>query len=480
MRGVLLSGLILALGACDSSSGATKDAATSDRATDQSMLEAATTDGGKDAVASDGVAGDAGAAGCSAQCHGSTANAAPPLSVSGLSATTERAVGAHQAHLKSSTWHVDVQCADCHLVPSQVTDTGHIDTALPAEVTFSAAARADGAGPAWSGTSCSGVYCHGATLSGGAATGPTWTKVDGSQATCGACHGLPPTQGHTSSTACATCHGAVVDASMKIIAPSLHIDGKVSASGGGHATGYASGAVHGPDFLKDPTSCTACHGTDLSGGSGKSCETCHSGWKTKCTFCHGGTDNATGAPPETVGGKTATTVPGVGRHTSHVSAGATHAAFGCSLCHKVPQSALSPGHIDPSPAEVTFGGLAAGSTYSFSTNLCSNVYCHGNGKSSSSGGSALWVGSLSGGCSACHDDESGGSNMTLSGEHKKHIIDKNLKCSTCHNCVVNGSKMITDPTKHVNGQRDICGSMNLSWNAANKSCTPPCHGTEVW
>jgi predicted CxxxxCH...CXXCH cytochrome family protein len=263
-----------------------------------------------------------------------------------------------------------------------------------------------------------------------------------------------------------------VDASQKIIAPALHVDGKVQVAGGGHPTGWSSGSVHGPAFIKDPDSCKACHGSTLAGGSAKSCESCHPGWKTNCTFCHGGLDNKTGAPPAAVDGKTAASVPGVGRHTSHVTAGATHVAYGCALCHKVPTDALSPGHIDPSPAELAFTGAAAGTSYSYQTYTCTNIYCHGSGKKGAAGGSALWVGSLAGGCDACHP-QSG-----LGGEHKKHVVDKKLPCSSCHSCTVNASKQISDPAKHVDGSVEICGLP--TWNAATRQCTAGCHGTETW
>ncbi|MFZ5446872.1 MAG: CxxxxCH/CxxCH domain c-type cytochrome [Myxococcota bacterium] len=475
MRSLVAWGVMVARAGCGSSSTGTVDGGR-----DAARLEGGA---GKDGsrtearLAEQGPVADAANPGCLG-CHGSAKNLAPPLSVGGKSATSERGVGAHQSHLGSSTWHAELTCNDCHVVPAKVVDPGHIDTALPAELAFSALATTGGAKPAWDGTTCAGAYCHGATLSGGSQTTPSWTKVDGTQAACGTCHGLPPAAPHPQNSACSGCHGAVVDAAKKIIAPALHVNGKVEASAGGHPSGWGAGSVHGAAFLKGPDGCKACHGGSLTGGSAKSCESCHPGWQTKCTFCHGGTLNQTGAPPTTVAGQTAISVPGVGRHTAHVVAGASHAAFGCAICHgSVPANALSPGHIDPSPAEVKFTGAGAGSTYSFTTYLCSNMYCHGNGKPGSTG-SAPWVGSWTGGCSACHDDETDGQAMTLSGRHEKHIVDKKLGCASCHSCVVNGSKQIVDPAKHVNGARDVC---NVGWNATARTCTPAgCHGTESW
>ncbi|MCA9665011.1 MAG: CxxxxCH/CxxCH domain-containing protein [Myxococcales bacterium] len=429
-----------------------------------------------DAAIGDG-GGDAAPIPPCSRCHGGVANAAPPLSLSGLTATTERGVGAHQSHLRTSTWHAQILCSDCHVVPKNVTDPGHIDSALPAELTFSARAKSDGAQPTWDGLTCAGAYCHGATLSGGTYNVPIWTLVDGSQVVCGTCHGLPPTKNHPNNTNCSMCHGAVVDANRKIINPALHIDGKVDATGGGHPTGWAAGLVHGSAFYQDPNSCKQCHGATLDGDSAKSCNTCHPGWRTNCVFCHGGTDNQTGAPPAAVDGKVATTVPAVGRHTSHVTAG-SHPAYDCTVCHVKPTDALSPGHIDPSPGDVVFHGQAAGASYNTSTYTCSNVSCHGNGRGSN--GSALWVGSLSGGCSACHDAASDGSSMTLSGRHRKHIVGEGIGCATCHNCVVSNNTTISNGANHVNGSIQVCGPAINSYNPVTSSCSPACHGSERW
>lgn len=164
---------------------------------------------------------------CSASCHGGAANAAPPLSLKGTTGTSERGVGAHQLHLRSAAWRAPVACEDCHRVPQAITDRYHIDTAAPAELTFSARATTGSATTDFDGSTCSGVYCHGATLTGGDVAGPTWTRVDGSQTTCSSCHGLPPTTHDKASTSCSMCHRSVVNDKRQITAPALHINGKV-------------------------------------------------------------------------------------------------------------------------------------------------------------------------------------------------------------------------------------------------------------
>jgi predicted CxxxxCH...CXXCH cytochrome family protein len=159
-------------------------------------------------------------------CHGSGVSPAPPPDTSGNSATTNRGVGAHEKHLVGPIWSRKVACTDCHVVPAAVSAPGHNDTPLPAEVTWGALAQTDGAAPSWDGTSCSGVYCHGATLYGGGSnTAPVWTTVDESQAACGTCHGLPPNAPHPATAACEACHSSVAAAGPVIINPDLHING---------------------------------------------------------------------------------------------------------------------------------------------------------------------------------------------------------------------------------------------------------------
>jgi predicted CxxxxCH...CXXCH cytochrome family protein len=92
---------------------------------------------------------------------------------------------------------------------------------------------ADGAVPAFDGTTCTGAYCHGATLRpGGTDTTPTWTTVDGSQAACGTCHGLPPGRHPPAGRRrgpgrVLACHDQVIAPDGSFANPALHIDGIV-------------------------------------------------------------------------------------------------------------------------------------------------------------------------------------------------------------------------------------------------------------
>jgi predicted CxxxxCH...CXXCH cytochrome family protein len=140
---------------------------------------------------------------------------------------------AHPAH-QNPVLTEPLACSNCHVVPDTVLDPVHLDGTV--HVVFSGLATARGATPTWNGAACSNVSCHGALLADPAAV-PTWSDTSGVQATCGACHGIPPSQ-HTPSASCdrADCHGSEVslstDGSPHISASgkTVHIDGIVESA----------------------------------------------------------------------------------------------------------------------------------------------------------------------------------------------------------------------------------------------------------
>ncbi|MBA4312948.1 MAG: hypothetical protein C0417_09990 [Chlorobiaceae bacterium] len=195
-------------------------------------------------------------------CHGlfsaptdSVITWAPPQSLAGDTAITVRGVGAHQKHLAIGTLGKNVQCRECHTVPSTVSDPGHID--LPKQVTvafhdtLANLVTANGIiNPAYQSSSltCNNTFCHGnwklrKSASGsqfayadsimiGSNYSPVWTGGS-PQSACGTtCHSLPPV-GHIASTisGCSGCHSGVVDNTGAIINRSKHINGKINVFG---------------------------------------------------------------------------------------------------------------------------------------------------------------------------------------------------------------------------------------------------------
>jgi predicted CxxxxCH...CXXCH cytochrome family protein len=281
-------------------------------------------------------------------CHGSAANAAPPASLSRATATTTLGVGAHQAHVNDGPLHKAYGCDACHVPVTDVRQASHFpqDGGAPdaiAEVVFGSDAGT------WTRATatCAGTTCHAPSVDTLAANqAPVWT-ADGGQATCGTCHGLPPSTHLVGDTACARCHPMALVGGGPLVAS--HADGVVQL-GRTLPDGGAPGS--------GPSSCGSCH--------------------------------ASAAPFHDTQGNTAVVVPTVGLHDVHlIGRLRLTAAIQCIDCHQVPATVRSPGHLDtPAPAEV-FPAVAgvgvrarfdgAQPAYSAATATCTNVYCHGAG-----------------------------------------------------------------------------------------------------
>jgi predicted CxxxxCH...CXXCH cytochrome family protein len=170
--------------------------------------------------------------------------AAPPAGTQGQTASSSRAVGAHQRHLAGGSIGNALACTECHLVPA---DLGHMNGV--ATITFGAGAKRGGATPSWTGVGCQATYCHGTTLSGGSQTSPVWTG-GASQAACGTCHGIaPPTGKHAlhSGRSCGDCHPGYASTSVNL---ATHIDGQKQV--GNQITAWNA----------TTRACTGCHGSD--------------------------------------------------------------------------------------------------------------------------------------------------------------------------------------------------------------------------
>ena len=236
-----------------------------------------------------------------------------------------------------------------------------------------------------------------------------------------------------------------------------------------HVATYEDPLLHGMDAKMQALVCVDCHGSDLNGGtSGVTCEGCHeANWRTDCTFCHGGTDNSTGAPPVDIDNQT--TSLSFPEHTTHLDA-ATHPEWDCVECHTPPPDALSLGHLflgdtTPGVAEVTFSaGLSSAGAYGSG---CANLYCHGNGQSGSLG--SVTTGETMS-CHLCHADST--STRSLSGEHSEHASD-GMQCSSCHSGTVSGNASIVGPDQHVDGTINLELPSGMTYTSG--SCTSTCH-----
>jgi predicted CxxxxCH...CXXCH cytochrome family protein len=464
-----------------------------------------------------------GTAGRTGLLPGTDANlaAAPPAAPSGAPA---QVIGAHQAHLNppvpSSLAHPlagPLACSECHVVP---TDTAHA-TSPPAQIVqfgpLAKTATANPGTPAWNGVTtpsgittptCSSVYCHG-SFTWGTVTGnafvPDWTLGSG-QATCGKCHGLPPT-GHIALPAgvtCNGCHPGTVDANYNIIVDpatglSLHVNGKVdegahaaypnwlTATGGDHT---AAALNQSPPFA----SCLACHvgfgAADPTDVAGSSCNACHgsvltgattANWQQNCVFCHGdntklltwtGTDPQNEiAPPRGAGGETLTTDRAVGAHQLHVNAAnnTLSAPVTCNVCHvdslnPFPTDLTHVNGVVEVPLAGTLGSVTVGGTWNGSggaaATTCSNTYCHGNFGGGTTANTPDWVNARANACGTCH------AVPPTDGQHPLHVGTIGLTCDTCH--PTGYSTTTVAQAVHVNGAKDLAPSSTFgtfsNWN----------------
>ena len=294
-------------------------------------------------------------------CHGGPENAAPPVSISGESKSAAPGVGAHQEHLRDGDLRKAIACGECHRVPEEIAEEGHIDP-LPAELTWGPLASDGGdVSPIWERQPgrCDSTYCHGSTLSGGSNTAPLWGAVGQGQTDCGTCHGAPPPAPHPSSTECRLCHPGTMTE-----------DGEIDVEGGLHINGEL----------------------EVVGGA--------------CNACHGNEDNA--APPRSLSGSMDTTETEVGAHQAHLTDGSLRTALDCDACHVVPETQSAPSHMDESPAEVTWGFLAKVGdqepVWDREADSCSSAYCHGSTLSGGSNTAPTWTGVDQGqtACGTCH------------------------------------------------------------------------------
>jgi len=244
-----------------------------------------------------------------------------------------------------------------------------------------------------------------------------------------------------------------------------------------HPDGYDESEVHSVDAKLQVEDCRECHGADLRGGTSRvSCDECHDdGWRTNCTFCHGGELNSTGAPPRDLDGTTDSRLISFAAHTAHVT-GTRHGATACRSCHTEPTDVLTAGHMfdnTPGAVEVSLaGGLSPHGVWD-GDGGCTSLYCHGNGRSEN-GTSHAGDASLT--CDSCHPSLASGTAgwSTMSGDHNRHLR-KGITCSECHNAVVRSGESISGPSLHVNGRPDRMFTANGFNQDASGRCSGFCH-----
>ncbi|HEX9049108.1 MAG TPA: CxxxxCH/CxxCH domain-containing protein, partial [Anaeromyxobacter sp.] len=417
-----------------------------------------------------------------AECHGDPARessaatdpliaAAPPAVPYADRDRAGEIVGAHDRHLRSGPISPAFPCQTCHVLPAgyshqpqaqgKVTFSGRASVSeWPGTAVFQAPTA-----PVWNGATaggartCSGVYCHGNFPNGAGAVEVAWT---GGTVSCGSCHGIPPPPPHPAVAAdpsgCATCHPDPATSG-------LHVDGKLEFVGAGHDASWmdvTSPGFHAAEAITGLDACARCHGATLAGGVVvPGCGACHdqnlpagvTTWSKNCTMCHGGVEDATGAPPKATWGHGGDPVR-TGAHHAHVAAvDGLAPPIACTTCHPSHQDALEPGHVAGTTAVVTFDTLATppggpAPVWDRQTATCSATYCHGATLAGGSNTAPVWT-TLDGSqdaCGTCHG-------IPPPAPHPTVASDRTV-CIACHPATVDAAGAIIPPSsggKHLDG-----------------------------
>jgi predicted CxxxxCH...CXXCH cytochrome family protein len=238
-----------------------------------------------------------------------------------------------------------------------------------------------------------------------------------------------------------------------------------------HPAGWLP-AGHAQAAQADPTACTECHGSDLSGGISRvSCTPCHLNGSpfvlTNCTSCHGNPPAGTVAPSR------------AGAHAAHNSL--PNVTNVCNTCH----SGAGSGTLshDNGTVDLMFLGAynakSGSAAYDAASSTCSKVSCHG-GQTTPGwlSGATIDVNTQ---CTSCHAFGTAEYNSFVSGEHDFHVNTEHFPCEYCHDAAklatghfaaLNTSAMEGPASATISGSRIV--------NYSNGSCTPLCHNTRTW
>ncbi len=410
------------------------------------------------------------------KCHSGSATTGGFYGTTGPNGTrsnTDPYVGAHFQHITSMPVKLSAKydCDECHNTPTGPYSPGHIDSQLPAELTFGTTASSGVINnytsashqPAYSygAKQCSNIWCHGAGMASVEGTGlygsaisdgatpnanriasPTWNSpfLAGTSADCQKCHASPPPaplSGYTHwdddnnrpflMTECWKCHNSVNTAGTGFANASRHANGVVDSCLECHGLPPvdANTLVNPPINALNSGMAGAHQGHFLNPNIGKRCTICHynysytmPSYKLEIGF------NA-------FGGK--------------VSRGTFYG-----------YSTLTNSYSQPIVYFSTRSSTTVRRTNnknSVNLNTCQNLYCHGGGTNTLpalGGGSNTkpnWEdGFTQAECGACHGVTS--NTYKSKGSHGAHVGtafgDPHIECVNCHGIKTNNY--------HVNGK----------------------------
>ena len=342
--------------------------------------------------------------------------------------------------------------------------------------------------------SCSSTYCH-SNVQGTNGTGqPTSFKTaqwGGARLACDGCHGGLRTNAAPIASGAHTKH--IATSAYRYACNVCH-----------EGSGSDNNTKHGNKKI-DVTMGTSFGGTytqvnNMPGDGFGSCSNvnCHYGksvaWSDpalNCSACHGGTAvNLTS-----------------GKHSAHISTTANTSlgtAYGCVACHAqvVSNDTTVTNYLRHANGFSDYSGVRAGKSYTAATGVCTNVYCHTDGKGRQNVAFTVsngWNSSVTyANCTGCHGNDTtfgfytsvvgepnyqnAGMTQPRANSHQRHMGGTTLiVCVYCHNQTMNATgDIIPGSTTHTNGSIEVQagGGKNFSYVPSTRTCsTITCHGT---
>jgi len=282
-------------------------------------------------------------------CH-STATTNPFKSMAGATSTSDSKVGAHVKHLnaaaQTSAYSSNIDCSECHAVPSSPAVSGTHRNGSN-DIVFGTLAKTGFLTPVYTAATgvCANTYCHGNTLDkpASAILLPSWTSpflTGNAGSDCTKCHGYPPSS-HAAGitpTQCINCHPHVNSTGTGFTDVTKHLNGVIDATGT-HAVPYLThNAVAAASCLAANGGChstgTAASPYPAAAGTPPNCMSCHTladplvtgNGLGNCKSCHGTGGTGTAAAP------TGTTWPNI-RGTNSNARHPSHQGASCGTCH---------------------------------------------------------------------------------------------------------------------------------------------------
>ena len=458
------------------------------------------------------------------QCH--TVDAPHPRA-------TWRAAGG-LTHITTDTANASV-CVACHFPGSTNNPAGHPATPAPA-----------GTPPGC----YNNTLCHGAVSThvlGPTWTDPTSSAFHGITAkqnlvACQTCHGTPGTilfNGGTAATRCTTCHTtAKAHPTTWYQAPVVTFPGYVQShrnssnqsttcsichdyTQGRTAPDPAAPSCFSASYSNAEHGSVGCH----SGGPGVShavpyfdnvhfqtaftgaCDGCHavSGASPNpaaplCTECHtlGSPLALTGCASCHANPPAGSAYPNIeGAHVEHLALNGAGTPVTCNTCHnglgtntlnhynRANGRAGAGGRVPPGDAAflTTHNAESGASSFSSAAFTCSNVSCHGGQANLNWRTGNLTVNTQ---CTSCHASGTAQYNSYNSGKHQKHVVDKGIACTTCHDTDRLAPGHFTNLATATVFEQAPSATLSTALQYNGTSCNPQagglsgCHGSKNW